>query len=137
MDHKKVLDFFHHREIRREMALYAESGRAIHAWRAYRWIRDAGLPVPPWFLEYLDGCSERLMESSPNTPEQVVAAFDLGAKSRNMTEGDRLAAVEHVHALKKMRPDARLEDLFAEVGEKRDKSESYVREAYYAWFPKN
>jgi aromatic ring-opening dioxygenase catalytic subunit (LigB family) len=60
MDPQRIMDFVHNYSIRREMALFARTGRPIHAFLAYRWIREAGLPVPPWFLEYLDLCAERL-----------------------------------------------------------------------------
>jgi hypothetical protein len=66
--------------IRREMFLYKKTGRPIHAWRAYRWIRTAGLPVPPWFLKYLDECAERLDrldKMDTKLPEDVAAAFAL------------------------------------------------------------
>jgi hypothetical protein len=138
MDHKKILDFFHHREVRREMALYAETGRPIHAWRAYHWIRRAGLEVPPWFLEYLDGCAARLMASPIEKPEHVAEAFAMGRKGRKASvESDQLAAVEHVWGLKKKSPDLADKEIFARVAEDRGVSESYVEQAYYKWLPKN
>jgi hypothetical protein len=135
---EEMLRFFRNREIRRAMALYAETGRAIHAWRAYRWIRRAGLPVPPWFLEYLDDCAARFDGMDPRSPEDVAAALLLDRKGRNASVGsDQLAAVEHFWALKKMSPDLADKELFAEVAEARGVSDSYVEAAYYAWFPKN
>jgi hypothetical protein len=136
MDPQKVADFFHAYSIRREMALFAESGRPIHAWRAYYWIRQAGLPVPPWFLEYLEGCAERLVKEAPTTAKQVAAAFAMGAKGRHTTDCERLGAVQAVHALKKMNPHLSDKEIFARVAEERDVSESYVEQAYYDWFPK-
>jgi hypothetical protein len=52
-------------------------------------------------------------------------------------ESNRLAALEHFAALKQKRPDASNEDLFAEVAEAIGKSSSYVRDAYYKWYPQN
>jgi hypothetical protein len=134
-DSQKLADFFHDYSIRREMALFAESGRPIHAWRAYYWIRQAGLPPPPWFLEYLDGCASRLVKEAPKTAQQVASAFAMGAKGRHTTDCERLAAVQDVHALKKMNPVADKE-VFAQVAETRGVSDSYVEQAYYDWFPK-
>jgi hypothetical protein len=133
---QKILDFVHHHSIKREMALFAESRRPIHAWRAYYWIRQAGLQVPPWFLEYLDQCAERMVKEAPKTAEEVAAAFDLGAKGRHPTDCERLAAVEHVYALKSKSPDLADKEIFAQVAEARGVSESYVEQAYYKWFPK-
>jgi hypothetical protein len=136
-DPKEVADFFHGYSIRREMALYAETGRALHAWRAYHWIRQAGLPVPPWFLEYLDGCADRLMgEDLPTKPQEVADVFEMGPKGRRATECDRLAAVQDVYALKEMMPGVADKEIFVKVAEDRDVSESYVEQAYYDWFPK-
>jgi len=133
-----LLDFFHHREIRREMALYAKTGRSIHAWRAYYWIRQAGLAVPPWFLEYLDECAERLDKMGQKSPEQVAAAFAMDRKGRNASiSSDQLAAVEHFWGLRKMHPDLADKEIFSEVAEARGVSDRYVEDAYYKWFPKN
>jgi hypothetical protein len=137
-DPKKILDFFAKYSIRREMALFAESGRPIHAFRAYRWIREAGLPVPPWFFECLDECAERLDEMEPKSPEDVAAAFGMDRKGRNASTGsDQLAAAQSVAALQQKRPDTSLEGLFADVAMQTGKSDSYVRDAYYRWLPKN
>ena len=136
IDPQKVLDFVHGYSIRREMALYADTGRPIHAWRAYYWIRQAGLPTPPWFLEYLDGCAERLMKSPLEKPEQVAEAFDMKATGRNLTECERLTAVQDVHALKEMKPEMRIKDIFARVAKIRGVSDAFVKNAYYEWMSK-
>jgi hypothetical protein len=137
-DPQKLKDFLAGHSIRREMALFAETGRPIHAWRAYRWIRQAGLPVPPWFLEYLDECAERFDRMDPKSPEQVAEAFAMCRVGRNASvASDQLAAVEHFAALKSARPDDSNEKLFAEVANQIGKSDSYVRDAYYKWFPQN
>jgi hypothetical protein len=136
-DPQKMKDFFHNYSIHREMALYAKTGRPIHAWRAYRWIREAGLPVPPWFLEYLDECAERCDKIDPKSPEQVAAAFAMDGVGRNASVGsDQLAAVQDVAALKARNPGARVTDLFKQVAKAGRVSDSYVRDAYYKWFPK-
>jgi hypothetical protein len=137
MDPQQTLAALSSIALRREMALYGKTGRSIHAWRAYRWIRTAGLPVQPWFLEYLDECAERFGKTDPKSPGQVAEAFAMDRKGRNGTvESDQLAAVEHYWALKSKQPNASLEDLFAAVAQARGVSESYVRDAYYKWFPK-
>jgi hypothetical protein len=137
-DPQKILDFFAGHSIRREMALFAEAGRPIHAWRAYLWIRRAGLPVPPWFLEYLDECAERFDQMDPKSPNQVAEAFAMDRVGRNGSiASNQLAAVEHFAALKSARPDASNEKLFAEVADQIDQSTSYVRDAYYKWSPQN
>jgi hypothetical protein len=137
IDPQNVLDFVHSYSIKREMALYAETGRPIHAWRAYYWIRQAGLPAPPWFLEYLDRCAEQMMgKEPPATPEQVADAFEMDAKGRRTTDCERLAAVQQVYALKEIRPAISDKEIFAQVAETRGVSESYVEQAYYKWFPK-
>jgi hypothetical protein len=138
MEPQQIRDFFSNYSIRREMTLFAKTGRPIHAWRAYRWIREAGLPVPPWFLEYLDECAERLAKMDPKSPDEVAAAFAMDRTGRNgSVSSGHLAAVQHLASLKDSQPDTRLEELFAEVAEASGVSESYVRDAYYMWFPKN
>jgi hypothetical protein len=135
---KKIVDMFHDMAIRREMALYAETRRPIHAWRAYHWIRHAGLPPPPWFLEYLDGCAARLTESPLDTPEQVAMALDLGAKGRHRTECRRLEAVEMACALKQNRkPGERNEDIYRKVAKQLGVQWTYVRNACQDWLTKN
>jgi hypothetical protein len=137
-DPQKIEEFFHNYSIRREMALFAGTGRAIHAFRAYRWIREAGLPVPPWFLEYLDGCAKRFDKMGPKSPKQVAEAFTMDRKGRNASiESDRLAAVQDFWVLKKMNPELADKEIFAKVAETRGVSDSYVEDAYYRWFPKN
>ena len=94
--------------------------------------------MPPWFLQYLDQCAEGIVKMGLKSPEDVAGAFALDRVGRNASiASDQLAAVETVAALKYKLPDASLEELFAEVAMQTGKSESYVRDAYYAWFPKN
>jgi hypothetical protein len=138
IDPEKVADFFHGYSIRRERALYAKSSRPIHAWRAYYWIRKAGLPVPPWFLEYLDGCAERLMKSPLKKPEEVAEAFGMTATGRHLTEGRRLAAVQMVCALKQDKKQGeRDEDIWRKVANDLGVNWTYVRNAYQDWLTKN
>jgi hypothetical protein len=137
IDPQKVLDFVHSYSIRREMALFSATGRPIHAWSAYKWIREAGLPVPPWFLEYLDGCADRLMKSPLEKPEQVAEALDMKATGRNLTECDRLATVQDVLAIKDMKPKMLIKDIFALVAKDRRISKAFVKNAYYEWMSKN
>jgi hypothetical protein len=136
-DPQDILDYVHHYSIRREMTLFARTGRAIHAWRAYWWIREAGLPVPPWFLEYLDGCAERLMKSPLKRPEQVAEAFEMTATGRHFTECRRLKAVEMVCALKqKQSPGERDEDIWRKAAKDLGVNWTYVRNAYQDWLTK-
>jgi hypothetical protein len=138
MDPQKIIDSFHNYSVHRETALYAKTGRPIHAWMAYRWIREAGLPVPPWFLEYLDECAEQLDKIDPKSPEQVAASFAMDRKGRNASiSSDQLAAVEHFWGLKKMNPDLADKEIFSKVAEARGVSDRYVEDAYYKWFPRN
>ena len=132
------MDFVHGYSIWREMALFARTGRPIHAFLAYRWIWEAGLPVPPWFLEYLDLCAERLEKADPKSSKQVAKAFELDRIGRNRSiECDRLAAVQDFWALKERNPDRADKEIFAKVAEPRGVSDRYVEDAYYKWFPKN
>jgi hypothetical protein len=136
MDPQATLDAMHRTMIKREAALWFSSGRAIHAWRLRRIFRQAGWTVPEEIETYLDACGDRLCESDLTSPEQVAEAFAMGPKGpKGLVTSNELAAVEHFAALRKMRPDASNEDLFLEVGEAIDKSDSYVRDAYYKWFP--
>jgi hypothetical protein len=136
-DPQKILDFFHHREIRREMALYGRTHRPIHAWRAYYWIRQAGLPVPPWFLELLDECADRIMKSPLKKPEQIAEAFDMKATGRHRTESHRLQAVETVLALKEDRkPGETDRAIYDKVAKDFGVNWTYVRNAYQDWITK-
>jgi hypothetical protein len=133
-----LLQFFHEREIRREMVLYSRTKRPIHAWRAYRFIRMTGLPVPPWFLEYLDGCAERLDKTPPETHADVAEAFDMKATGRHRTECRRLKAVEMTLALKDMRkPGERDEDIWRKVANDLGVGWTFVRNAYQDWITRN
>ena len=67
----QIHDFLRKRQIRREMALFARTGRATHAWRAYREIREAGLPMRPWFLKCVNECAERIDKKDLKSPEDV------------------------------------------------------------------
>jgi hypothetical protein len=128
-DAEGLLRLFRNREIRREMALFARTGRAIHAWKAYRWIREARLPVPPWFLEYLDECAARF-DTGPKSPEDVAKAFDMDRKGRNPAVGsNQLAAVEHFWAIKAQKPGLAGKEIFAQVAEVCGVSERYVEDA--------
>ena len=87
------------------MALYHRTGRPIHAWRAYHWIRQAGLPPPPWFLEYLDRVAERVTKIAPGNGDDVAEAFDMGAAGRHSVECRRLKAAQSSAILRDMHPD--------------------------------
>ena len=138
MTPQQILDEMHRLMIKREAALWLGSGRAIHSWRLRKIFRAAKWPVPEKIEQYLDRCTERLCEADLTSPRQVAKAFDLGREGRNAKcDNVRLAAVEHVAALKHKRSDASLEELFAEVAMQTGRSQSYVRDAYYEWFPKN
>ena len=132
-----LVDSFRRHAIKREMKLFAETRRPIHAWRAYHWIRKAGLPIPPWFLEYLDGCAGQLTDAAPETAEDVAAAFGMGATGRHSIESRRLTAAEMVHALNasevtlKLPPaERRLKDLFSIVARELGVSASFVKGAW-------
>ena len=105
-----IADFFHRYSIRREMALYHRSSRPIHALRAYYWIRQAGLPPPPWFLEYLDQVAERMTKIAPGNGDDVAEAFGMGATGRHSVECRRLEAAQMVAILRDMHPDEPLDD---------------------------
>ena len=76
--------------------------------------------MPPWFLEYLDGCAERLMKSPLEKPEQVAEAFDMRATGRNRTECERLNAVEMaLRAEGDRKPEAGSTDIFEGVAKTR------------------
>lgn len=137
IDPQETLDFVHGYSIRYEMTLFAETGRPIHAWHPYHWIRQAGLPVPPWFLEYLDACADRLMKSPLKKPEEVAEAFDMKAAGRNRTESKRLKAVQMVCALKQTRKPGELdENIYKEVAKDLGVQWTYVRNACQDWLPK-
>jgi hypothetical protein len=142
MDPQATLDAMHRMMIKREVALWFSSGRAIHAWRLRRIFRQAGWTVPEEIETYLDAGGDRLCEADLTSPEQVANAFELDRKGRNANvSSDRLAAAEHVFALKAMDPKRPITKIFSEVAEclnsKQDNPDkdagSFVREAYYEW----
>ena len=120
------------------MTLLARTGRPVHAMRAYWWIRRAGLPPPPWFLEYLDSCAERCITSDLRSPEDVAKAFAMDRTGRNAAVGSgQLAAVEAFFALKTLHPALSDKELFAMAADRIGRSEAYVEAAYYRWFEKS
>lgn len=142
-DPQQIRDFFSRYSIRREATLFYTTGNPIHAWRLYRWLRNAGQSIPEWFLEYLDRCAERIDQEKPATPKQIAEAFGLAPNgggpswlSRADKSSDRLAAVQHVWFLQKALPGVALEELWAEVAEHRNVSYEYVRDAYYEFSKK-
>ena len=144
-DEAPIADFFHRYSIRREMALYHRSGRPIHALRAYYWIRQAGLPVPPWFLESLDQVAERLTKAAPGSAHDVAEVFGMTVTGRHSVECRRLEAAEMVAILRDMHPDEPLNDptndagkpkkngIFGIVAERLGVSVAFVKKAYYDW----
>lgn len=50
--------------------LFAETGKPLHAWRVYRWLRRVRRPLTEWLLGYFDQCAERLDRINPTSPQQ-------------------------------------------------------------------
>jgi hypothetical protein len=150
MDPQATMDIMHRLMIKREVALWFSSGRAIHAWRLRKIFRDAKWPVPEEIELYLDACAERLCQADLISPEAVADAFDLDRKGRNAAvTSDQLAAAESVFGLLAMNADRRrrgeeewslgraIDATAQDLNERRPEGAkdtgSYVRAAYYAW----
>jgi hypothetical protein len=142
MDPQALLDTLHRWSIWREATLWLSSGRAIHAWRLRKLFRRAGWPVPEEIETYLDSCTEALCDAELTSPDQVAKALKLDGKGRNArVSSDRLAAVQHVLALKSINPERPITQIFNDVAEhlndKRDDPDkdarAFVASAYYEW----
>jgi hypothetical protein len=66
---------------------YARTGSPVHVWRAFAEARRAGLDVPLWVLQYLDGVAEtfwRWSSSGQSTPSNLSNAI---ARALGMLRG--------------------------------------------------
>lgn len=63
---------------------YERTGNGAHVWRAYRLLRESGLPLEEWILEYFDDAADRLVDA--DSAGQIAAAIGY----RNEQGGDHL-----------------------------------------------
>jgi hypothetical protein len=126
-------------EIVRSRNLYGADKSPLHVWRAYRWAREAGRPIPEWVLDHFDEVAARLDRRELSSDSEVADAFGIvGRKKRNArVRSDQLAAVQCVWALQEKFPEMADKHIFAEVAEQRGVSADYVEKAYYVFRTKS
>ena len=114
-----------------------KSGKAFHAWEAYRWSRWNDQPIPGWVLEYLDSVAKTLKEENPRNAKEVAQALGMATKGRypksslSLKESARLGLFQSVMVIKGMKPDRSYEDIFIDLAEERGVSKEQVRDSYY------
>lgn len=43
---------------------FEATGNGVHAWRAWALARSLGEAIPPWILDFVDGCADSILDES-------------------------------------------------------------------------
>lgn len=123
------------RAINSEIALFQSTGDARFFWRAYLRLRAAGEPIPPDFLQRIDGFARALL--SARTPQEIARALDLSGSTKKrgpkhaVAHARRWRIAGEVAALQSTFPGLSASRAIDAVAQSRGLSSALVRKMFY------